>query len=453
LQTIYCCRLPRLQATEYSHTKKRNRNGPSRDLGALRLRRTIGKGFIHTIMQKVATFDSSWLHEITEAQMATANLLKEKPEEQERLGYFHTLREICSQPASWLVTGDQLAGANTLLTKCVADVSSIILTGSGSSLYAGECARLGLQKELSVTVTAAGGDSLLLHGLAAFPASRPCLVVSLARSGDSPESCGAVSFLKESDPALRHLVLTCNPRGRLATLYRDDPSVQVIALDERTNDRSLVMTNSFTNLVLAARSLGKVYDVDSFRVLYQTLSRIAQKLITTHFGTLADVANRNFNRSLFLGSGARYGAARESSLKMLELTSGRVPAICETYLGLRHGPLSYVDQDTLVVCFLSSNPTLRAYELDLIQELESKKLGLLKLIVGDHMPAQLAKPDNVLIDCPELAEVGDDNAPMIDVVCGQLLAFFRCLKEGLRPDSPSQNGAINRVVQPFQIHR
>ena len=54
----------------------------------------------------------------------------------------------------------------------------------------------------------------------------------------------------------------------------------------------------------------------------------------------------------------------------------------ETYLGLRHGPMSYVHDDTIVVCFLSSDTTLRTYEADLLRELDHKDLGLLKLIVG-----------------------------------------------------------------------
>jgi tagatose-6-phosphate ketose/aldose isomerase len=33
-----------------------------------------------------------------------------------------------------------------------------------------------------------------------------------------------------------------------------------------------------------------------------------------------------------------------------------------------------------------------------------------------------------------------------------LLAFFRCLKEGLRPDSPSETGVIQRVVESFTLH-
>ena len=404
-------------------------------------------------MQTVSEQDSSWIQELIHCQPKAAALFDKTLEEQQSLGYFHTLHEICRQPTSWLATGEQMIRSNLILKENLAGISSIVLTGSGSSLYAGECARFGLQKELSLSVSAVGGDALLLHGIACFPAARPCLAISLARSGDSPESVGAVSLLRETDPAIRHLVLTCNANGRLATAYPGDPQFQVIALGPGTNDKSLVMTNSFTNLVLAATSLSKIDQLESFQSVYKTLSLIARQLFTKYFETLEGVADHNFSRSLFLGTGARFGAARESALKMLELTSGKVTSVCETYLGLRHGPLSYVDGQTLLVCFLSCDPVLRAYELDLIQELEAKKLGLLKVIVGENIPTDLAETGNVLIDCPGLLQVGDANAPMIDVLCGQLLAFFRCMKEGLQPDSPSQNGAINRVVRPFQIHR
>jgi len=139
-------------------------------------------------------------------------------------------------------------------------------------------------------------------------------------------------------------------------------------------------------------------------------------------------------------------------LKMLEMTAGEVSALSETYLGLRHGPMSFVHGDTLIVCFLSSDPTARAYECDLMRELDQKNLGLLKLVVSEDVPADVVRDHDVVIDCPGLIEVGDDAAPVIDVVVGQLLGFFRCMKEGLQPDSPSASGVINRVVQSFTLH-
>ena len=77
---------------------------------------------------------------------------------------------------------------------------------------------------------------------------------------------------------------------------------------------------------------------------------------------------------------------------------------------------------------------------------------MMKLIVGDAVPSELARDRDLVINCPGLAEVGEYSAPVIEVVIAQLLGFFRCLREGLRPDSPSKDGVINRVVQSFALH-
>jgi tagatose-6-phosphate ketose/aldose isomerase len=137
---------------------------------------------------------------------------------------------------------------------------------------------------------------------------------------------------------------------------------------------------------------------------------------------------------------------------MVEMTAGQVGAISETYLGLRHGPMSYVHADTLVVCFLSSDATARAYECDLIREIDQKSLGKMKVIVGDSVPSDLTRDRDVVIECPSLGELGEYTVPVVEVMVGQLLGFFRCMREGFRPDSPSENGVINRVVQSFALH-
>jgi tagatose-6-phosphate ketose/aldose isomerase len=374
-------------------------------------------------------------------------------EEQERQGYFHTLREILQQPSTWIDTGERMLCQAPELSRRMEGIRSLVLTGSGSSEYAGDCVRLVLQKALGISTQTVGGGALLTHGAGAIPPERPGLMLSLARSGDSPESVGALSLMLELEPQIRHLVITCNHDGRLATTYRNDPRVQVIPLDERTNDRSLVMTSSFTNMVLAARFLGMLHAPDCYRALCRDLSGRAEGLLKTSFDTLARVAGRNFGRALFLGSGSRFGAARESALKMLEMTAGRVVAMSETYLGLRHGPMSSIHSDTFVVCFLSSDPQIRAYESDLIRELNRKKLGLCKLIFGEHIPQNLAGPADVLLECAGAATLADDDWPILDVIVGQILAFFKCREEGLQPDSPSSDGVINRVVQGFALHR
>src|SRR5438067_3700279 len=392
------------------------------------------------------------LRELAIHRPQIAELLARSPQEQESRGYFHTLRDIRQQPSTWISTSRQMCGSISSLRSCVGDITNLVLTGSGSSEYAGHCLHLVLQNELAITTQPISAGLVLTHVAKALPPLRPGLMVSFARSGDSPESEGALSLLLETQPEFRHLVLTCNAKGKLAQKFRKHPGVHVITLDDATNDRSLVMTSSFTNLVLAARSLGLMSSPAEYVSTCNQLSSIAAELIKTHVGSLAAVGRAGFRRAAYLGSGSRLGAARESALKMLEMTAGSVATLCDSYLGFRHGPMSFTHQDTLLVCFLSSDPLLRAYESDLLQELNDKELGLMKVIVGEDVPRELARRNDLIIECPGLTAVGDHNSAVIHVVAGQLLAFFRCLEEGLRPDSPSETGVINRVVQSFKLH-
>jgi tagatose-6-phosphate ketose/aldose isomerase len=252
-------------------------------------------------------------------------------------------------------------------------------------------------------------------------------------------------------PDGRHLVLTCNREGSLANVFRGDPKVQVITLDDATNDRSLVMTSSFTNMVIGARFLGFSKDLAAYTALVGALARSASTLLQNQMTGLAKLARKPFRRALFLGSGARFAAAREASLKMLEMTAGRVTTMCETWLGLRHGPMSSVHGDTLVVCFLSSDPMVRAYEADVLKEMDQKQLGLARIIAGHDITRNFGCAQDLVVPyrCPDLA---DEDLPVLDVIVGQLLALFRCLQEGLQPDSPSEAGVIRRVVQSFTLH-
>jgi tagatose-6-phosphate ketose/aldose isomerase len=395
---------------------------------------------------------SEWQRALAKDQAKAAELFGRPEAEQKRLGYFHTLREICQQPWTWLRTCDRMIASRDGLRKDVAGIRSLALTGSGSSEYAAECVSLQLQNELGICTESISGGAVLMHGGKTLPLGRPGLLVSLARSGDSPESSAAVELLLDTEPEFRHLVVTCNEHGRLARAWRAHEKVHVITLPAETQDKSLVMTSSFTNLLLAARFIGMLARPDEYRKLCERLGQITEGLIRSSFDVLAKVAATDFRRVVFLGSGSRFAASREAALKMLELTSGRVTTLCETYLGFRHGPMSYAQDDTLIVCHLSCDSTIRAYELDLLQELDRKKLGLSKVIVGENIPGSAVRDGDEVIECRGLNELGDEETATVHVVAAQLLSFFRCLEEGLQPDSPSEGGIINRVVEKFPLH-
>jgi tagatose-6-phosphate ketose/aldose isomerase len=213
-----------------------------------------------------------------------------------------------------------------------------------------------------------------------------------------------------------------------------------------------VMTSSFTNMVIAANVLGLLHDVDRYQAIVEALGTAGDLLLGPHVPALAAVARRSYRTALFLGAGCRSGAAREGSLKLTEMSDGRVLSFAESYLGLRHGPMSAIREETLVVCFLSSDLPARAYEADLIREINRKHLGTRKVLIGEAVPADLAREEDVIVECPGMAALGDDRVPVLDAVVAQVLAFIHCLHLGLRPDSPSVAGVIHRVVEPFPIY-
>jgi tagatose-6-phosphate ketose/aldose isomerase len=280
------------------------------------------------------------------------------------------------------------------------------------------------------------------------------LLVSLSRSGESPESVAVVEAVLETEPETRHLIITCNAEGTLAREFPRTPRVTMVSLPEDVNDRSLVMTSSFTNLVLAALYLGWLDETDQFAAAVDRVRNAGEKLLECWPDCLAEWVSGEVGRIVFLGSGCRFAAAREGALKLLEMTAGRVATLAETYLGLRHGPMCFIDSRTLVVCFLSSDRVIRRYEDDLIRELDAKKLGERRLFAGIEDPGRgMSGARDVSISYRTSDGATDDELVLLDAMLAQIMGFHRCREEGLSPDSPSVEGIISRVVGEFRIHR
>jgi tagatose-6-phosphate ketose/aldose isomerase len=380
------------------------------------------------------------------------------PEERTRPGHADTVREIAQQPDTWERTAaDALARAGALRSFLLRDDGAcarpLILTGSGSSLYVAECLAPYLQTRLAVTVRPVPAAMLLTDVEGWINPAEPPVVVSFARSGDSPESTAVLDLLLAGFPQCHHLTITCNATGRLATAYAGDPRVMTVVLDPATNDRSLVMTSSFTNMIVAGRILGSLEDGAAYERTAVRLAALARRVLARHADDLARVARLPFRSACYLGTGPRLGASREGALKMLEMSGGEVGTIAETPLGLRHGPMAAVRDDTLVVAGIPASPRARGYALDVLREIRGKRPGARLVVVGATVPADLIADGDAAVLLPDLDEVDDGAAAVIDTLTGQILALFRCLASGLRPDGPSPDGIISRVVPEFRIYR
>lgn len=349
-----------------------------------------------------------------------------------------TLEEIMQQPALWATTVERVGQANlsALLNSRMA-----IVTGAGTSAYAAEAIARAWPGAKAVPAT-----DLLLQSKDELANANPVfpdrgLLVSIARSGDSPESVTVVEKIRRLFPSARHLAITCNERGGLARM----DGVEALVLDPRTNDRSLVMTSSFTNLVLAGLA------IPHFGRLSTRLRPIcvaAEQNLPDLHGIAQKLAQSDVSRVVILASGDLKPLATEVSLKVLEMTGGAIVPMAETFLGLRHGPMSFLRRDTMVLCWMSSSPLRRNYEVDLIQELRSKNLGRL-VVIGEQNDAKGASEVSVPAVAPDLPDMF--RTPF-EIPFGQLLAYELSLRCGLNPDNPSPDGVITRVVQGFRVH-
>lgn len=368
------------------------------------------------------------------------------------LGWRHTLAEIFQQPELWLDTVRR--GASLLRRQPFRRTEAVVLTGSGSSHYVGACVAPAIQRRTGIAAQALASGELVLARRDLLPPRRPLTLVSFARSGSSPESTALISACLESEPCIEHLVLTCNPEGRVVRRWGSgsDSRVCVELLDERTCDRSLVMTSSFTNLALAGLSLACAETPEAYSRHGDALNAVGLELLGSRLAGIESMARRRFARMIALGSGGQFGAALESSLKMLEMTDGRVATLAESWLGFRHGPMCSFRSDCLLVLFFSGQEAKRAYQLDVLREIRAKGLGGAILAVGRGIPPELLSEGDLLVDPPGLAGLPDEWGAVAQVVVGQLLGFFRCLEEGLEPDQPAGSGAISRVVPRFRLY-
>ncbi len=385
-------------------------------------------------------------------------LLALAEQEKARRGVVHTPREIAQQPAIWpKIMGDLEQAREPVRQKLAAmgvgqpGAPGVVLIGAGTSDHIGRAVAPLMAKKWGCDARAIPSTDLLTHHDELLRSDRAGIAISFSRSGQSPESVAVLQLLLRNYPRLRNIVVTCNAEGRMAVESRARGDALCLVLDDAVNDRGLAMTSSFTAMVLAGQFLASIDD-PGFRGIVLAVSSAAERFLDEASKVAKELARVPFRRVCFLGSGALGAVARESALKVLELTAGRIATMSESFLGVRHGPLSAIDQSTLVVGFLSSDSLRAAYEIDLLREIVQKKLGRETVVVAPAPDPRLKAVCNRVLSLGVEGELPDEYRPMLDIVFGQLLGLFFSLKLGFLPDTPSPSGAIHRVVSGVTIH-
>lgn len=392
---------------------------------------------------------------------ALANLLNMPDSDKETLGLVHTPAEIAQQPDTWHSTFELFQKRRVEISEFLLSAGingdphaqpAVYLIGAGTSDYIGQALANLLRKAWSCEVAAVPSTDLLTHMDDLLLPHRRYLWVSFSRSGDSPESVAVLERAYKVRPDVHHLVISCNSTGKMIRESTGRAQVLGICLEDAVNDRGLAMTSSFSNMVVFGQCLAHASDLERYRQVLRELIQAGKNLLPSAADLSALLAKRSFGKACFVGSGPLRAVARESALKLLELTAGKTLTMSESALGLRHGPMAALDEDSLFVCFLSGNERVQQYERDLLEEIGAKRLVKTRVVVaGTAMQAPCSLAEHLLTSSPS-GTVADDCRAPVDVIFGQLLGLFFSLQWNLQPDCPSPNGAISRVVQSVSIH-
>ena len=276
----------------------------------------------------------------------------------------------------------------------------------------------------------------------------PTVLVSFARSGNSPESVATVDLAKQLVDDLYQITITCAAQGKLAQQAQGDEKNLLLLQPEASNDAGFAMTSSFSSMMLTALLVFDRVELVQKEAKVAALIQLSQDVLE-RVADVQQLVDLDFSRVIYLGAGPFFGLAHEAQLKILELTAGQIATMYESPVGFRHGPKSLINQDTVVLVFGSADAYTKAYDLDLVREVAGDGI-VRRLVLLTGREEQLEGVEQVVLSTQE--PLGDSYRIFPYIVYAQLFALLTSLKVKNRPDTPSPTGTVNRVVQGVIIH-
>ena len=380
------------------------------------------------------------------------------PEKMAETSSTFTVSEIYQQPATWEKTCRQIAEHKDEIQKFIDQVITcddfdVVLTGAGTSESVGNALFPHLTGLLNYKVKSYGTTDIVATPEAYLSRTKPTLLISFGRSGNSPESVGAIDAAESVCDNVYHLFVTCNKNGALSKRADTTDNCYAINLTDETHDQSFAMTSSFSNMYLATYLCFHLSELDKVTADVRKIIAAGQEFLDNNFGTAQKIVDEyDFKRIVYLGSNTLKGISQESALKMLELTAGKVVTMYDTPLGFRHGPKSIIDDTTITVVYLSDDPYTRQYEIDLIKEMSGQRKG-------NKIVAVMSSQDDAVAALVDYTVVYGLDEKYENVLLGldyilfaQTLAVLKSLSMSITPDNPCPTGEVNRVVKGVTLY-
>ncbi|MFH0373794.1 MULTISPECIES: SIS domain-containing protein [unclassified Streptococcus] len=379
-------------------------------------------------------------------------------EELEKLGAHITAGEIFQQPGLWREAYQLYLDKLEVIERFVANIKEkhdfvhVILTGAGTSDFVGQSIAnyLNNVNDLKrIRFSAIGTVELVGRPHDYLQADVPTILVSFARSGNSPESVAAVEIAKTLVDTLYQVTITCAPEGKLAQAAEGDADNLLLLQPAGSNDKGFAMTGSYSCMSLTALLVFSPASQEEKAAWVDTIARLGQDVLDRE-DFIQGIIDLDFERVIYLGAGGFYGVAHEAQLKILELTAGKIATMYESPLGFRHGPKSFINDKTLIFQFVSNDAYTRQYDVDLLNEVHGDAIAERIVALSASKLEGTEAPNFVLAEGG--AELPDVFLTFPYIIFAQTVSIMAAIKCKNLPDTPSPTGTVNRVVQGVIIH-
>ncbi|MBI5294657.1 MAG: SIS domain-containing protein [Chloroflexi bacterium] len=332
---------------------------------------------------------------------------------------FYTYQEIKSQTEAW---AQALKVTSAASLPSAGDYEQVIFTGCGSTYYLSLAAAALYQELTGRPARAVPGSELLLNTFTVLTNAKT-LLVAVSRSGTTTETLRATQKFKDER------------RGDVMVISNYDEvlsrSADVNILIDKGQEESVAQTRSFASMFVAASAFcARMAGRDDFLESMCGLPAAGERLVSKYESFAKELGeNLDFDRFYFLGSGLRYGLACEVNLKMKEMTLTHSEPF--HVLEFRHGPMSMVNQNTVVLGLLSD--ANRVHEAKVLTEM--KALGGTVISLGEE-------DADVVFE----SGVAESVRGVLYLPVLQLMSYYRSLAKGLNPDRPSNLTTVVKLT-------
>lgn len=330
--------------------------------------------------------------------------------------------EIHSQGQSWSELIPLIVNQRREIGKLFKGVEAVIFAGCGSGLNASFSAAPLFQKATGIFARAIPAAETYLYPDAFLPPGKKTLAVLLSRSGKTSEVVRSLEFFRENK--IPTLGITCTPESPLA--QRSDLALLLTPASER----AVATTRSLTGMILAVQLISALVARDaSFLEELYLLPEVFESNHEEYQAQGRRIGEDNrLTRYAFVGNGPLFGCARESQLKIKEMTLQ--PADAYPMFDFRHGPQSNVSPQMLVTVFMSDT----AFQPEIAFTKDMHALGGVVWGICERANQALAGSTHHLLQLNSgLSEMA--RLPLY-LPAVQYMAYYRALSLGLNPDTP-----------------